>query len=244
MKFIAQYFRLTFFVLVLIYSLLNMSPKDVDIFTASLGYGLVTTLLSVSVLAVYHDEKSTKAFILKGLSISFAGIAIFAIIIVFTSDHGFRFDKLPTWLKGSIRMPPSLAMLLSCFALEKVWQTNETSPKTVAHPYSEFSEQLRANSSQTLPTYEISTLLPIGGSEDKIVMLKYITSFNNVIRCKSDGTIVWQAELPTPSNDVITNIEWKDHSLVAYSRSCMAVTLDVETGKILPTKGTLRQAAA
>lgn len=67
-----------------------------------------------------------------------------------------------------------------------------------------------------------------------IVMYRYDKAFRNVCRCKPDGTTLWQAELPTTdTNDVYTNIEWKDGLLTAFSRSCISVILDVETGKII-----------
>lgn len=100
----------------------------------------------------------------------------------------------------------------------------------------EFSEKLRAQSNGKLPNYEIVTLLPILNNDEIIAMLNYAESFNNILRCKSDGSLVWQAELPTKSNDVYTNIEWKDNTLVAFSRSCISVVLDVESGKILSPK--------
>ena len=71
-----------------------------------------------------------------------------------------------------------------------------------------FSQAIEANLPFKLPTYEISTILPISNSEDQIVMMKYIAAFRNIFRCKPDGSIVWQAELPTESNDV-------------YTRACM-----------------------
>ncbi len=100
--------------------------------------------------------------------------------------------------------------------------------------YFEISEKIKSKSNLQLPTFEISTVLSVNDSKDMIVMMKYIASFNNVFRCKSDGFIVWQAELPNKSNDVYTNIEWKENQLAAFSRSCIAVILDIETGKILP----------
>jgi len=110
--------------------------------------------------------------------------------------------------------------------------------------YHELSEKIRAHLPFVLPTYEISTILPIKNSEDQIVMMKYVAAFRNIFRCQPDGSIVWQAELPTASGDVYTNVEWKDRYLTAFSRSCIAVHLDLETGKILPSGGVQGQTAA
>lgn len=101
--------------------------------------------------------------------------------------------------------------------------------------YFEISEKIQSKSNLQLPTFEISTVLSLNDSKDIIVMMKYMASFNNVFRCRPDGSIVWQAELPNKSNDVYTNIEWRENRLTAFSRSCIAVILDVETGKILPS---------
>lgn len=102
----------------------------------------------------------------------------------------------------------------------------------------ELSEKIRSRLDKKLPTYEISTVLSISNSEDKIVMMKYIASFSNVFRCKKDGDVIWQAELPTSSGDVYTNIAWQEKQLTAFSRSCIAVTINVETGKILTPEKT------
>jgi hypothetical protein len=100
----------------------------------------------------------------------------------------------------------------------------------------DLSEKIRSNLDADLPTSEISIALSIPNSEDIIVMMKYITSFRNVFRCKPDGSILWQAELPTETGDVYTNIEWQGGKLTAYSRSCISVNLDPNTGKILPSQ--------
>jgi hypothetical protein len=102
--------------------------------------------------------------------------------------------------------------------------------------YHELSEKVQANFNGELPTYEITTVLPIPNSSDQIILLKYIESFRNVFRCSPDGFVIWQAELPADSNDVYTNIEWKENQLFAFSRSCISVILDVESGKILIPK--------
>jgi hypothetical protein len=100
----------------------------------------------------------------------------------------------------------------------------------------ELSKSVRSHSKNSLPNYEISALLDIPNGNDKIIMLKYTESFPNILRCRLDGSIVWQAELPTASDDVYTNVEWKDGQLTAFSRSLISVQLDLDSGKILPSK--------
>jgi hypothetical protein len=56
----------------------------------------------------------------------------------------------------------------------------------------------------------LSKLLETSNSEEKTAMLKYEEAFPNVLRFRLDGSIVWQAELPTQSNDVYTNLEWME----------------------------------
>lgn len=98
---------------------------------------------------------------------------------------------------------------------------------------SEYGKKIRSMSKKKLPTYEISTTLAVPNSDHKIVMLNYATAFRNLLRCKPDGSVVWQAELPTSLNDVYTNVTWNGGQLTAFSRSCVSVVLDVKTGKIL-----------
>jgi len=114
-------------------------------------------------------------------------------------------------------------------------QTVDLSFATVS-AFQKLSENLRKYSKDALPNYEISILLEIPNNEEKIAMLKYDESFSNILRCRLDGLIIWQAELPTQSNDVYTNIEWKDGRLHAFSRSCVSVILDENTGEIVSGK--------
>jgi hypothetical protein len=109
--------------------------------------------------------------------------------------------------------------------------------------YHELSKNLRSHSKNTLPNYEISTLLEIADSNDKIIMLKYTEAFPNIFRCQFDGSIAWQAELPV-ADDVYTNVEWKDQKLHAFSRSCQSILLDENTGRILSSELSVRQNSA
>jgi hypothetical protein len=99
--------------------------------------------------------------------------------------------------------------------------------------YRDLSEKIHSQLGNELPTYSIVKVLSIADSSDKIVLFDYSKSFSNVIRCKPDGSVAWRAELPTASNDAYTNIEWKDSLLVGFSKSCVSVTFDLETGKII-----------
>lgn len=135
----------------------------------------------------------------------------------------------------------TLTTLISCVALEI---NNNTSPPTERlsveeipkPPHYEFSEKIRSHIDHDIPNHNISTILSIPDSDDSIVMIQYTGSFQNVLRCNPDGSILWRAELPTDSDDVYTNIEWKNQQLTAFSRSLISVVLDVETGKILSPK--------
>jgi hypothetical protein len=106
----------------------------------------------------------------------------------------------------------------------------------VSSSFMEWQKKLHSHSENSFPNHEISILLGISDSEEKIVMLKYTEPFPNVLRCRPDGSIVWLAELPAGSSDVYTNIEWKDQKLHAFSRSCLSVLLDENTGRILSAK--------
>lgn len=106
-------------------------------------------------------------------------------------------------------------------------------PSSISTFYKNLSNGIRIHSKNSFPSYAISLLLPIPDSQEKIVMLSYSESFPNVLRCRLDGSIIWQAELPTESNDVYTNIEWVDGKLHAFSRSCSSILLNENTGKII-----------
>ena len=97
----------------------------------------------------------------------------------------------------------------------------------------ELSEKLRSHLGMEVPTHDIKSLLPIPNSDDKIVLLRYKLAFQNVLRCRSDGSLVWQAELPEAIGDFYTHIDWSKQGLRANSWSSFSVILDVESGKIL-----------
>jgi len=137
--------------------------------------------------------------------------------------------------KAGIVLLISIALVLGYLYFSPI---NETKNQNLPEPYdsyNEFSKKIRLQANVTLPTYDIAIMLSIPNSNDKIVMLKHVRPFRNILRCKEDGSVVWQAELPTKSDDVYTNANWQDLHLLAYSRSCTKVVLDLETGKIIPS---------
>jgi len=93
-------------------------------------------------------------------------------------------------------------------------------------------DQLRIKTNSKLPDYRINKYFDIPNHSDKIIILQYSEQFPNIIRCSTDGDIIWQSELPN-ENDVYTNLEWKNNSVVAFSQSCQTVVLDLDTGRIV-----------
>jgi hypothetical protein len=86
--------------------------------------------------------------------------------------------------------------------------------------------------------------LRVPGSGDRIVLFDESTvSGSNVVRCREDGSIVWQAELPKPdmddrAPDFYTSVRWDlrlpfFHRLGANSWSCWAVRINPKTGRIV-----------
>jgi hypothetical protein len=97
----------------------------------------------------------------------------------------------------------------------------------------QISQKIHTHSTIKLPSYKVIKVLPIPGTKDQIVLLDYTQSFQNLLRCDVDGETIWYATLPTLGDDAYTNVEWRNGELSAFSKSCMAVTLDVNTGQIL-----------
>jgi len=92
--------------------------------------------------------------------------------------------------------------------------------------------QIRASMKQKFPNYDVVKLLVIPRSDERIILLKYTEDFQNVLRCRADGTVIWQAELPTPE-DTYKEIRWEDGELIATSRYLRSYNLDKETGRII-----------
>jgi hypothetical protein len=233
-KAIAKHFEIIYFMFFPALILTFILSKDVGVSTSLIWYGIVTTAFSVGVIAVFFEEKTRKAFAYKLISLLLLGAEIIIGVATYMSYTGHAYNDIPTWLGYLIATPPVLMFFLVMDTLQKVRKSKRAPEESInAHPYSVLSNNIQLNSHIDLPTYEIVSVLPIKNSEDKIVMLKYTGAFKNVLRCKPDGTIVWQAELPTKANDVYTNIERRDDYLLAYSRSCVLVKLDEKTGLIL-----------
>ena len=44
---------------------------------------------------------------------------------------------------------------------------------------------------------------------------------------------MWQAQLPSQSDDAYINIVWEENQLTVFCKSCIAITINAETGKIV-----------
>lgn len=114
------------------------------------------------------------------------------------------------------------------------WSEPELFTQDQSKPlYGDETKTLRSNSGLELPTYQIIQVLTVPGSQDMIYLLDYTRPFANILRCQSDGSLVWQAELPPNSpDDVYTSLTLEGDRLHVYTRSCMNLVLDLHTGKI------------
>ena len=132
------------------------------------------------------------------------------------------------------------AIVLIASALQK-WMVERGLYQKLIHPilkkpklrYPELSEKLRAHLGMELPVYDVYAALSMPYTDDVLVMLDYSHSFANILRCHSDGSLVWQAQLPGKAGDVYIKMEWKDRELIAGSWFGYSVNLDIETGRIL-----------
>lgn len=107
----------------------------------------------------------------------------------------------------------------------------EAAPVAPKNDPDQFSEKIRAHFAREFPTYQIIKILPILGSEDQIILLNTTGhSFQNLLRCHADGEIVWQA------NDIYVDVQWHEGELTAVNESNITVTLNLKTGKILPSQ--------
>ena len=139
-------------------------------------------------------------------------------------------------IKPGIVLLISIAVVLGYLSFSPINETNSQNLSEPFDSYNKFSRKISLQANVALPTYDIGILLSIPNSNDKIVMLKHVQSFRNILRCKEDGSVLWQAELPTETDDVYTNVNWQDQNLCAHSRSCTTVVLDLETGEISPSE--------
>ena len=75
-------------------------------------------------------------------------------------------------------------------------------------------------------------------SDDAIVLLDYSSGdprrdFRNILRCRPDGSVAWQAELPDPSSgDAYVDMAVSSGGVIARSWSGYRVLLDRATGSI------------
>lgn len=99
-----------------------------------------------------------------------------------------------------------------------------------------FSQGMSANDS----TPEVIAELPNAG--DRIVLYPYDSvsgRFRNLVRVRLDGSLVWEASLPTnDSQDAYVSAEVHSGRLVANSWSCYRVFIDWSTGHVLDAEFT------
>ncbi len=89
--------------------------------------------------------------------------------------------------------------------------------------------------------YPVWKALSAPDSDDFLVLLRYDRgpkTFQNLLRIRPDGSVVWQAELPDRIFDTYVGMEWSDGRLTAGSWSGFEVVLDPDTGRILSQKFT------
>ena len=77
----------------------------------------------------------------------------------------------------------------------------------------------------------------IPSASDAIVLLHWMggatSAVRNLIRCRPDGSVVWRAELPRPSDDFYTSVQWHGERLIGYTWSGHLCELDGDTGTML-----------
>jgi hypothetical protein len=91
--------------------------------------------------------------------------------------------------------------------------------------------------------YPVKEAVALPGADDCIVLYPYMSSqqriFDNLVRCRCDGSVVWRAELPETSEwDAYVAVQLGKDGLTANSWSCWYVTLDPDTGRILSARFT------
>ena len=86
--------------------------------------------------------------------------------------------------------------------------------------------------------YPVEWVTPIPEKTDAIVMYHYYRpkrpygGFNNLVRIRPDGSIVWRADLPA-RDDPYTFAALEGTKLIASSWNGFSVEIDLETGKII-----------
>jgi len=72
--------------------------------------------------------------------------------------------------------------------------------------------------------------------DDFILLLDYYEAskahqYRNLSHISADGALVWTISLA--ANDLVTNVEWRGESLVAWTWGCTMITVDKSTGTVL-----------
>jgi hypothetical protein len=89
--------------------------------------------------------------------------------------------------------------------------------------------------------YDVVWASPISGSDDGLVFYTYYRpekryqDFQNLVRVRSDGSIVWRAQLPS-SND---NYYWAtlgQQGLTGLSSGGYSACVDIATGRLVESK--------
>lgn len=91
--------------------------------------------------------------------------------------------------------------------------------------------------------YPVKEAVALVGTDDCIVLYPYMSgqqrNFENLVRCRGDGSVVWRAELPETSMlDAYVSVQLGNDGLIANSWSCYFVVLDPDTGRILSARFT------
>ena len=81
----------------------------------------------------------------------------------------------------------------------------------------------------------VAKVLPCEG--DYIVLLDYHPASQvglsaNLRRARSNCYVVWAASTPS-SSDLLTDVEWRDGRLIAWTWECFMITVDLGTGQFV-----------
>lgn len=83
----------------------------------------------------------------------------------------------------------------------------------------------------------VQKVVPLERSPDAIVLFEYSQSgknrFQNLVRCRPDGQIVWKAELPAGDIEAYVDVEWNSGGLIGSCWSGRNVVVNSATGQIL-----------
>jgi hypothetical protein len=73
--------------------------------------------------------------------------------------------------------------------------------------------------------------------DDFVVLLDYYEAskahiYRNLFRLRPDGSLVWTINA-AEAHDVVTDVQWRDGNLVAWTWGCYMLTIDKSTGVTL-----------